>query len=238
MKNNLKLFVGGCILCGIFTFLGSAIGNAFSHNALFAGAIIGGVLGLVLMTLIFTSLKILNRNSVLPTIVWGSLCFGTASVFAVNNLNSPVIPLLSIFLVGFGCVIGNSFKLKKRQSKQLYVPIISFILIIPALYFVIGCIVKYEMGFSNSFTLLDWLVGSSSASQMFNLVSPFVFIGGTVLSILLNISVKSTPGNEKASLFRNALQLSKLNLLLSITAMLLLFSLTVYLFVENLDLRF
>ncbi|HUS01873.1 MAG TPA: hypothetical protein VMY77_09110 [Chitinophagaceae bacterium] len=213
---------------------GIHIGNAISQNALFAGAIVGGVNGVVSLTLLFAKLKIVHHDTIFPVIAWGTMCFGTASLFAVTNLNTPVIPFLSIMLVGLGCVTGNSFRLKKQQNKQFYTAVISFLLIIPALYFVIGCILKYEMGFSNSFTLLDWLVSSPSIVRVFNLVSPFVFIGGPVVSILLNISFKLKPNSEKPAVFSYALQLSKINLVVAFTGTLLLFILTLYLFVENL----
>jgi len=234
MKNNLKLFVGGCFLCGVFTFLGSVVGNAISQNALFVGAIVGGVLGVVVLALIFVKLKVVHRNSMIPTITWGAMCFGTASLFAVTNLDTPVIPLLSILLIGLGCVIGNSFQLKKQQNKRFYTSVISFLLIIPTLYFVIGCVLKYEMGLSNSFTLLDWLVSSPSTAQIFNWVSPFVFIGGTAVSILLNLSVKFKPKSENLTLFSYISHLSKLNLVIAITGTLLLSILALYLLMENL----
>ena len=234
MKNNLKLFVGGCFLCSVFTFLGSVIGSAISQNTLFAGAIVGGVLGVVVMTLIFVKLKVVSRNSIIPTITWGTMGFGAASLFAVTNLNTPVIPLLSVPLIGLGCVIGNAFQLKKQQNERFYTSIISFWLIIPTLYFVVGCVVKYEMGFSHSFTLLDWLVSSPSNAQIFNLASPFVFIGGTVVSILLNISVAFKRNAENLNLFNSIAHLSKFNLAIAITGMLLLFILMLYLVMENL----
>ena len=234
MKNNLKLFVGGCFLCGIFTFLGSVIGNGISQKGLFAGAIVGGVLGVFVLTFIFAKLKVVHRKSIIPTITWGTMAFGTASLFAVTNLNTPVIPLLSVVLVGLGCVIGSAFQLNKQPNKRFYTSIISFLLIIPTLYFVIGCVLKYEMGFSNSFTLLDWLVSSPSNAQIFNLVSPFVFIGGTVISIFLNISVAFKRNSETLPLFNYLAHLSKFNLVIAITGTLLLSILMLYLAVENL----
>ena len=234
MKNNLKLFAGGCFLSGIFAFLGSVAGNAFGQNGLFTGAIIGGVLGVVVLTFIFFKLKIVHRNSILPTITWGAMCFGTASLFAVTNLNTPVIPLLSILLIGLGCVIGNSFQLHKQQNRQFYISVISFLLIIPTFYFVIGCMLKYEMGLSKSFTLLSWLVRSPSTAQIFNLVSPVVFIGGTVSAIFLNLPLRFKPNSKNLILFSYTSHLSKLNLVSSITGALLLFILMLYVLIENL----
>src|SRR4030095_9267448 len=141
--------------------------------------------------------NVVHRNSLLSTITWGIIFFGTASLFAVTNLNSPIIPLFSVLFVGLGCVIGNTFKLNKAQNKQFYFSVLGFLLIVPTLYFVIGSILKYNFGLSHSFTLLDSLQHSPATASKFNLISPFIFIGGTILSIVLNIPLrfKANSGN-------------------------------------------
>ena len=233
MKNNVKLFLGVSFFCGIFIFLGSILGNAFNQNALFTGAIIGGCSGVILSTFILIRRKVINNNSLIPVMVWGIVCFGTATLFSVTNLNSPIIPLLSVLLVGFGCIMGNSFRLKKRHNRQFYFSLISFLLIIPALYFVMGSIIKYNVGYSQTFTLLDWLDRPSSGAQVFKKLSPLVFLGGPILSIILNVLFTLKKGVRDIFSLRGYAGLSVANLTVTITSISLLFMLTLYLVLEN-----
>jgi len=233
MNRNIKLFSGVSLLCGIFTFLGSILGHAINQTTLFIGAGVGGVFGIIFSVLIFLKLKVVHRDSLFSTITWGIIFFGTASLFAVTNLNSPIIPLLSVLLVGLGCVIGNTFKLNKQQTKQFYLSVLGFLLLVPTLYFVVGSFLKYNLGLSHSFTLLDWLEHSPETAQKFNLISPFIFIGGTILSIVLNISLrfKADSGNLISLRYSS---LSKINFVISFTGALLLSVLMLYLLLENL----
>jgi hypothetical protein len=231
--NNIKLFSGVCFLCSIFTFLGSILGRAINQTALFIGAGAGGVLGIILSVLIFQRLKIIHRDSLLSTITWGIIFFGTASLFAVTNLNSPVIPLLCVLFVGLGCVIGNTFKISKHQNKQFYFSALGFLLIVPTLYFVTGSLLKYNLGLLHSFTLLDWLEHSPSTAEKFNFISPFIFIGGTILSILLNMPVRFRVKSRNLISF-SYVGLSKMNLIIAFISALLLSVLMVYLVLENL----
>ena len=233
MKNNVKIFLGESIFCGIFTFLGSILGHAFNQNALFTGAIIGGCSGVILSTFILARHGVINNNNLIPVMAWGIVSFGTASLFSVTNLNSPIIPLLSVLLVGFGCIMGNSFRLIKGHYIQFYFSLIGFLLIIPALYFVMGSIVKYNVGYSQSFTMLDWLNSPSPGAQVFKKLSPLVFLGGPILSIILNVLFTSKKGVGDGLLLRSYTGLSVANLTVTITSISLLFMLTLYLFLEN-----
>jgi len=233
MNRNIKLFSGVCFLCGIFTFLGSILGHAINKNTLFIGASVGGVVGIILSVLIFLKLKVVHRDSLLSTIIWGIIFFGTASLFAATNLNSPIIPLLSILLVGLGCVIGNTFKLNKQQNKQFYFSVLGFLLIVPTLYFVTGSLLKYNLGLSHSFSLLDWLQSSPVRAQEFNFISPVLFIGGTILSIILNIPLRFKADSGNLFSFRYS-GLSKINVIIAVMGIMLLSVLTLYLLLENL----
>lgn len=225
--------MGACILCSTFTFLGSILGNAINQTMLFFGAVAGGVSGIILSVLLFLKLKIVHRNSALSTAISGIIFFGMASLFAVTNLNSPIIPLVSVLFVGIGCVIGNTFKLNKQQNKQFYLSLSGFVLIVPTLYFVAGSLLKYNFGLSHSFTLLDRLESSPITAHRFNLISPFIFIGGTMLSIVLNIPFrfKSDPRNIISFTY---IGLSKINAVIASAAATLLSVVMLYLLFENL----
>jgi hypothetical protein len=102
MKKNILLFFSEIIACGLFTFAGSVLGHAFGPRSLSLCAITGGVSGIVLTTLILNKTGVVRNNRLSFVIGWGIGSFLLASILAVTNLSSPVIPLLSILLVGGG----------------------------------------------------------------------------------------------------------------------------------------
>jgi hypothetical protein len=211
MKNNLFVFVVVNLFCGIATFLGSILGNAFSQASLFTGAIIGGITGVLLSTLLLRK-KLIDADRFLSSTLWGWL-------FSVTNLNSPIIPVISLSFAGLGCVAGNSFQLYNGLNKPFYYSLLGFLAMLPAFYFVIGSLVKYNLNFSQSFTLLD-LVGHSSATfHLFNVISPPIRV--TIQhGKLFSLSYNST--------------FQKMNLVITVTGCLLLFVMVLYLLLENL----
>ncbi|HYN80049.1 MAG TPA: hypothetical protein VES88_00990 [Gemmatimonadaceae bacterium] len=105
-RKTVLLFVLVCFLAGIATFLGSVIGNAFGGTGLYAGAIIGGIIGVAAATRIA-----LKREIIGPKRFWGATLGGIlglllAALVATNNLSTPVIPLASILLIGLGAIVG------------------------------------------------------------------------------------------------------------------------------------
>jgi len=232
MKNNFKLFAVSCLLWSAGIFLGSIPGHAVNQVGLFIGAFVGGICGILLAALMMQKWKVIQKDRFFATIIWGIVFLGTASLFAVTNLNSPVIPLISILFVGLGCVVGNSFASNAQRHKRLYLSLSGFVLIVPTLYFVIGSIVKYNLGFSDSFTLLDWLQRSPAAAQQFNIVSPFVFIGGTMLAILMNVPV-SFKLNTQQIISIGHISVSKINIVIAVLSAFLLSMLMLYLLIEN-----
>ncbi|SRR6266498_864013 len=234
MKKSIIIFLSESFLCGLFTFIGSVLGHAFGQTSLFLGAMTGGFVGVILTTLMLCKTAFIKKDSFLIVILFGITSFLLASIFAVTNLNSPIIPLLGTLFVGVGCILGNSYATKKEQRKSNVHAIIGFLFILPALYFVVGSIVKYNFGVSKSFTLLDWFQSDPIRNHYFNEVSPFVFIGGILFCLLLNISFLNKPKHEM-SLFSSLTlkNIQKINLLMIITSSLLLFALSLYVIVEN-----
>jgi hypothetical protein len=234
MKNNLIVFVVVNLVCGIGTFLGSTFGHAFSQAGVFIGAIIGGITGILLCILWFVKRKLIDASQLLSTTIWGLLFFGMAALFAATNLNTPLIPLLSLSFAGLGCVAGRTYKLSKGQYKHFYFALSGFLMMLPTLYFVTGSLVKYSLGFSHSFTLLDVLEHMPAATHYFNLISPFIFLGGTLLCIAMNAPVRFV--TEKGKLF--PLQYGagghKLNLIMALVGCLLVLTLMIYILLENL----
>ncbi len=105
-RKSLLLFLFVCVLGGIGTFLGSILGNAFGKTALYTGAIIGGMVGVAAATKIAVMRQIIGPKRYWPATVGGVLGLLLAAIIATNNMSSPVVPLASILLIGFGAVFG------------------------------------------------------------------------------------------------------------------------------------
>ena len=104
---NLLLFLivsgldAGCIL------LGSFMGHSIRSIGLFAGAIIGGIVGVAVAVWLASHLRLLDRASYVATFLGGLIGFILAAVIAVKNLHGPLIPMASVGLIGLGAVLGK-----------------------------------------------------------------------------------------------------------------------------------
>ena len=105
-RKSFLLFLFVCLLGGIGTFLGSGLGNAFGKTGLNTGAIIGGIVRVAVATKLAVRRKILGPKRYWPATVGGVLGLLLAAVIATNNMSTPIVPLLSILLIGFGAVVG------------------------------------------------------------------------------------------------------------------------------------
>lgn len=100
------LFLHTCVLGGVLAFLGSVLGNAFGDTGLFVGALLGGVLGVALAAWIGRG-RLFETEAFGRVVAGGVVGFGLAAGIATSNLHTPVIPLLSIGLIGAGAVLGS-----------------------------------------------------------------------------------------------------------------------------------
>lgn len=114
-RKHIWLFLLVCGKNGFLTVLGSMLGNAFGKTGLFVGAIVGGIIGIALAGLIARGLRIISQTSYASTVLGGTLGFIIAAMIATNNLHTPVIPILSVTLVGLGAVVGNIIKKEKEK---------------------------------------------------------------------------------------------------------------------------
>jgi hypothetical protein len=108
----LLLFFIVCIITGITTFAGSVIGHLFGQQALFAGAIFGGISGVFLSCLIAIKIKKLQPANFKSTFTGGVLGYTIAAIIAVNSLHSPLITMGSMAFAGAGAVVGYSIRKK------------------------------------------------------------------------------------------------------------------------------
>ena len=108
----LILFFIVCIITGLTTFSGSVIGHVLGQQALFAGAIIGGIAGVFLSCLIAGKIKKLQPVNFKSTFIGGIIGYIIAAIIAVNFLHSALITMGSITLAGVGAVAGYSIRKK------------------------------------------------------------------------------------------------------------------------------
>jgi hypothetical protein len=113
IKRIILLFFLVCGITGAGAVLGSMLGNAFSQTALFVGAIIGGIVGVVLAGQLARRFKLIASQNYAFTVTGGILGFLLAALIAVNNLHTPVTPILSTSLVGLGAIAGSFLPQKK-----------------------------------------------------------------------------------------------------------------------------
>jgi hypothetical protein len=106
--------------------------------------------------------------------------------------------------------------------------------LLPTLYFIIGSIVKYNFGFSSSFSALDWFQQTPERSMYFNIISPFVFLGGLLLALVLNLIVPLYKRRTTRFDATGSTRLLKANLIVVAISSLLLFTLLLYVIAENL----
>ena len=93
-------------MSGLLSVLGSIGGRAFGRTGLFVGAVVGGIVGIALAGLIARRFRLIDHRSYAPSVIGGTIGYVLAAVMAVNNLERPVVPMLSVSLVGLGAVVG------------------------------------------------------------------------------------------------------------------------------------
>jgi len=90
--------------------VGAVVGSILAHNlgqsGLFAGAIVGGLLGVGVGTATLARIRWLPRE-----VRWGALWGGVvgflvAAPIAVANLHTPITPVVCCALAGVGALLG------------------------------------------------------------------------------------------------------------------------------------
>lgn len=114
-RKSLMLFVLVSFLAGVATFLGSVLGHFFGKGGLYAGAIIGGIAGVIVAVQIAFRRGILGRKRVAGATIGGILGLILAAEIATRNLSTPIVPLASILLIGLGSVFGAA----SRHGKSI-----------------------------------------------------------------------------------------------------------------------
>jgi hypothetical protein len=104
---HFRLFIIVCTVDGPLIVGGSILGAAFGQRGLFAGAIVGGLIGIIVAVRLALWRGWISVQNQRNTLLGGIIGFAVAALIATNNLHTPVIPALSGLLIGAGAVIGS-----------------------------------------------------------------------------------------------------------------------------------
>ena len=105
-RKSLMLWALVSVLGGAGTFLGSILGHLVGKSGLYIGAMLGGIAGVYIGTRIAHMRGILGLKRFWPATIGGWLGLVLAAIIAVNHLNTPVIPIASVLLIGLGAAFG------------------------------------------------------------------------------------------------------------------------------------
>jgi len=124
-----------------------------------------------------------------------------------------------------------------NRAYAKYFHLVGFLLSLPALYFVSANILKYYAGIDWLARPLEPIYTDPVSFKLFNIISPFIFLGGTLLAIVLNIIpfLKIGVGYRHGSLKGNlTIQITKLPIPLIGMSIILMTILLTYAIMENL----
>jgi hypothetical protein len=237
-RKNLFLFLIVCFLSGAGAFVGSVLGHSMGDNGLFLGALVGGSLGVLVSTWLAVRLNLIDRSSYAAVALSGLAGFVLASGITITNLYTPIIPLMSVTLVGFGAIVGKVYVSKLTVVKsQALLAILGLGLSAPALFFIVASLLKYNFGVRQPFTLFENMLATPERAHLFNIISPIIFVGGVLMGVIVNIypqiemQLRRDQGRLVATITAEA---KPLNLAIVILGCLLLATLFGYVAFENL----
>jgi hypothetical protein len=235
---NIFLFLIVCFLSGVSTLVGSVLGHSVAGNGLFTGAIVGGSLGVLVSTWLAVRLNLIDRSTYAAVAISGLAGFVLASIMTVANLHTPIIPLMSVALVGFGAIVGKIYISRYTVAKsQALLAILGLGLSAPALCFIVASVLKYNFGVSQPFALFENMLATPQQAHLFNIISPIVFVGGLLLGVIVNLypqiemQLRRDQGKLVATITAEA---KPINLAIVVLGCLLLATLFGYVVFENL----
>jgi hypothetical protein len=120
--------------------------------------------------------------------------------------------------------------------KDRRMAVIGFVLILAPLYFVGASLLKYGLGVGFLFDPLEAVLSVAGRREVFNLVSPFVFLGGLCLALALNVYAITRfdlRWEEGAIVGALRLKLGLWNISVAVVSTMLLVTLVGYAFLEN-----
>ncbi len=131
----------------------------------------------------------------------------------------------------FGMKI-QTHRLNYRKSFLL-----GIIIMLPAVYFLVANVLKYNFGISFMHDSLNILYSNESVFRIFNSISPFIFLGGLLAALAVNlltmisINIESAKGTLRSSMALTPKLANMVIVIISLLAFTLMFG---YAVVENL----
>jgi len=97
------------LVTGFGAAAGSIVGNAAGPSGLKAGAILGGIAGLLIAVTIAGKLAWLPSRERTGAFLGGLAGFAVAVPITLSNMHTPLIPIVSCGLAGVGALVGAGF---------------------------------------------------------------------------------------------------------------------------------
>ena len=124
------------------------------------------------------------------------------------------------------------------QNRSLAV--FGFVLLLAPLYFVSASLLKYGLGIGVLFDPLEAVLSVGGRREVFNLVSPVVFLGGLSIALALNVYAVARihVSREDGTIVSTVRVTPRLwNIAVAVVSILLLMTLAGYVFLENFTYR-
>jgi hypothetical protein len=106
------IFIIVCVLSGVCIFAGSVLGNELLKTGVFIGAVVGGFVGVTLGVRLSKRFGLFGETRTFCALIGGFIGFIIAAWIAVTNLETFIIPVAAIALIGVGAVLGKYFTRK------------------------------------------------------------------------------------------------------------------------------
>jgi hypothetical protein len=235
--NSFKFAAIVSATAGISIILCTVAGHFISPGKLIPFAMVGGALGI--LTGIYFLLKqgLVERRNVVEVFVTTLIAFGFISLLLIFNLDKPFLIIAGMFFIGLTATFSNDyFQSRKDMSVNRRYGVLGLILVFPVFYFCVSSILKFSLGISAPFSIIEGLLKSPHGQANFNAITPFIFGGGLVLSVIINLFALIKPIKSNGSFGQftiNRTMILSLNFAVLIMSCALSLTLLIYLFLEN-----
>lgn len=172
--------------------------------------------------------------------VFGDLC-------REEKRRSGAIGLMRVWVRAVPDLVSTAFAQRVRGSdEEVYMQdrrlaVIGFVLLLAPLYFVSASLLKYWLGVGFLFDPLEAFLSVAGRREVFNLISPVVFLGGLGLALALNLYAvtRLNFSREEGTIVSTVrVKLGLWNIVVAAVSVLLLATLVGYVLLENFAYRY
>ena len=172
--------------------------------------------------------------------VFGDLC-------REEKRRSGAIGLMRVWVRAVPDLVSTAFAQRVRGSdEEVYMQdrrlaVIGFVLLLAPLYFVSASLLKYWLGVGFLFDPLEAFLSVAGRREVFNLISPVVFLGGLGLALALNLYAvtRLNFSREEGTIVSTVrVKLGLWNIAVAAVSVLLLATLVGYVLLENFAYRY